>query len=341
MATDYPDLFEALMEEFHPEQTRVRAGSDFTYITTRAVMNRLDKVVGPENWEDDYQHNGKSVLCRLTLTMPDGRRVQKCGSGCNPEILVSNENAYKTKDAAKLDDESAYAEAFKRAGVKFGIGRYLYNEGLPVLTKEQENTNTSNGSRTNPVMDSVTRDTSAADVRPNALTQAVTIDPRSFLINPKEGTKEVWTWILEVAKYYRIDAAKLVAEVARKHSLSNNHSDWDAGVVARICTYLRGHAKTSQHYKGEFDIQPAPTAAPTATEPYVDPQVKKAQDEVWHWATWLANQRLGHGEVVTDPQIMSCVFTASGGKWNRPFNCHDINALDAAARNLKNASPSY
>jgi hypothetical protein len=29
------------------------------------------------------------------------------------------------------DDKSGFSDAFKRAGVKFGIGRYLYRDGVP------------------------------------------------------------------------------------------------------------------------------------------------------------------------------------------------------------------
>ena len=29
------------------------------------------------------------------------------------------------------DDKSGYSDAFKRAAVKFGVGRYLYRDGVP------------------------------------------------------------------------------------------------------------------------------------------------------------------------------------------------------------------
>lgn len=83
------------------------------YIDARCVMDRLDEVVGPENWSDSYNvlgdqtgSFGKEVVveCRLTVL-----GVTKCDVGVGE------------------DGKSAYSDAFKRAGVKCGIGRYLYS----------------------------------------------------------------------------------------------------------------------------------------------------------------------------------------------------------------------
>lgn len=84
------------------------------YIDSRAVMRRLDEVVGPANWTDDYQRvDGKTemgFLCRLTLEI-DGTKVTKV-------------------DGAEMSDfaeiKGGISDALKRAFVKFGGGRYLY-----------------------------------------------------------------------------------------------------------------------------------------------------------------------------------------------------------------------
>lgn len=84
------------------------------YITARVVMNRLDRVVGPQNWSDDYidRPNG-SVRCILSIRI-DGEWVSKSDVGNETDIE---------------GDKGAYSEAFKRAAVKWGIGRELYEEG--------------------------------------------------------------------------------------------------------------------------------------------------------------------------------------------------------------------
>ena len=72
MYQTFAELFEDLMADFHPDQIRQRSvdGQTYQYVTPRTVMNRLDKVVGPENWEDDYRVSDTgAVICELTLNL--------------------------------------------------------------------------------------------------------------------------------------------------------------------------------------------------------------------------------------------------------------------------------
>lgn len=77
------------------------------YIDARDVMERLDEVVQGE-WQDAYAPgiNG-GVECRLTI-----HDITRCDVG------VADENE---------KEKSAYSDAFKRAAVKFGVGRFLYD----------------------------------------------------------------------------------------------------------------------------------------------------------------------------------------------------------------------
>lgn len=123
--TKYPDLFNRLMEPFHPDNVRSRTGTggkNYDYLTARSVMNRLDDACGPEAWWDDYVASEKSVLCRLTIRLPDGTQVTKCDVG-----------GFAGMSDTADDEKSGYSDAFKRAAVKFGIGRYLYKEGFPIF----------------------------------------------------------------------------------------------------------------------------------------------------------------------------------------------------------------
>ena len=81
--TQFPDLFAALAAPFEPQEVRVRsqAGRQLHYITARTAMNRLDDVLGPENWWDDFTPGENSVLCRLTLRLPDGQTITKADAG--------------------------------------------------------------------------------------------------------------------------------------------------------------------------------------------------------------------------------------------------------------------
>lgn len=86
------------------------------YMDARAVMNRLDSVIGQENWSVEYRPvDGVGILCRLTVKLPDGTtRVVEDGAGYEDD-----------KMADKL--KTAISGALKRAAVVLGIGRYLYD----------------------------------------------------------------------------------------------------------------------------------------------------------------------------------------------------------------------
>lgn len=127
--TQYPDLFASLAAPFDSQEVRVRsqAGRQLHYITARTAMNRLDAVLGPENWWDDYFAGENSVLCRLTIRLPDGSTVTKVDAG-----------GYAGMPDQGDDDKAGYSDAFKRAAVKFGVGRYLYRDGVPAFVRERE-----------------------------------------------------------------------------------------------------------------------------------------------------------------------------------------------------------
>jgi hypothetical protein len=86
-------------------------GQALAYVTNRAIMNRLDEVVGPENWKNEY------------LPGPDG------GILCGLSIKIDGEWITKYDGADKTNIEAVkggLSGAMKRAAVQWGIGRYLY-----------------------------------------------------------------------------------------------------------------------------------------------------------------------------------------------------------------------
>src|SRR3954469_18948544 len=128
--TQYPDLFAALAAPFENHEVKVRAaqsGRQLHYITARTAMNRLDSVLGPENWWDEFVPLENSVICKLTLRLPDGSTVTKADAGGYAGMADSGD-----------DDKSGFSDAFKRAAAKFGIARYLYRDGVPQFVRERE-----------------------------------------------------------------------------------------------------------------------------------------------------------------------------------------------------------
>lgn len=126
--TQHPDLFAALAAPFDPSEVKVRSqnGRQLSYITARTVMNRLDDVLGPENWWDRYVPGENSVLCELTIRLADGSTLTKSDAGGYAGMADSGD-----------DDKSGYSDSFKRAAVKFGVARYLYRDGVPTFVRER------------------------------------------------------------------------------------------------------------------------------------------------------------------------------------------------------------
>ena len=121
------EIFAGLAAPFAEDEVRSRRqnGRDFQYITARMVMNRLDEVLGPENWWDDYTPIENAVVCRLTLQLPDGTILTKCDAG-----------GFTTTADTGDYEKSGFSDAFKREAVKFGVGRYLYGDGVPQTIRE-------------------------------------------------------------------------------------------------------------------------------------------------------------------------------------------------------------
>lgn len=88
-----------------------RKANVLAYITARGIMNRLDSVFGLENWRDEYEVLPTGVKCRLSV---------KIGKDW---ITKEDVAPFTSIEALK----GAFSDSLKRAGVKFGIGRYLYD----------------------------------------------------------------------------------------------------------------------------------------------------------------------------------------------------------------------
>ena len=82
------------------------------YIDARDVMDLLDRALGIQNWRDSYYRDTKgSLVCRLELRV-DSEWVAKEDMGTESQFE---------------SEKGEYSDAFKRAAVKWGIGRFLYD----------------------------------------------------------------------------------------------------------------------------------------------------------------------------------------------------------------------
>jgi len=127
-------IFNQLAAPFPPHLISWRVGATnkektkglaLAFIDARDVMRRLNEVVGPANWQNDYPHaNGKTV-CRIGIAIP--------------RPTANYEWVWKSDGAGDSDVEAekgALSDAFKRAAVRWGIGLYLYDISSPWVAIE-------------------------------------------------------------------------------------------------------------------------------------------------------------------------------------------------------------
>jgi hypothetical protein len=123
------ELFAALKAPFAADAIEWRIGQSgksgekfwakvLAYLTARAVMDRLDDVIGPANWKAEYTKaphdpKGESVLCTLSLRI-DGEWIGKADGASASEIEGT---------------KGGISDSLKRAAVCWGVGRYLYSLG--------------------------------------------------------------------------------------------------------------------------------------------------------------------------------------------------------------------
>jgi hypothetical protein len=95
------------------------------YIDARDVMDRLDTICGPANWQDRYEFHGSRTVCYLSIRIDEEWITKADGAG----------------DSDVEAEKGAISDALKRAAVKWGIGRYLYAMPTPWVPCESYDKN--------------------------------------------------------------------------------------------------------------------------------------------------------------------------------------------------------
>lgn len=113
-------------------------GQCVAYIDARDVMKLLDEVVGSENWQDDYKYVGEMLVAGIGINV-------RCLID-EPKTLSSGEQwvwKWDTGSESNMEAEKGHmSDAFKRAAVKWGVGRFLYD--FPIQYVDANEVKTSN-----------------------------------------------------------------------------------------------------------------------------------------------------------------------------------------------------
>ena len=118
------DLKKELPYKWRVQSTKYGKATCVAYIDARDCMDILDKVVGVENWQDKYYEADGKLFCAVGIFAGECW-VWKADTGTESNV---------EKEKGKSSD------AFKRACVKHGIGRFLYRLPMQILqTKKHSN----------------------------------------------------------------------------------------------------------------------------------------------------------------------------------------------------------
>jgi hypothetical protein len=133
---DVQEIFDQLSAPFPVEDIKWRVGptndrskgdgplkgQPLCYIDARCVMDRLDSVVGPDHWQCSYTPGvGTSIVCNIGIRFAH-RWIWK-GDGAGATDMEA--------------DKGTLSDAFKRAAVRWGVGRYLYDVKAPWIVLEK------------------------------------------------------------------------------------------------------------------------------------------------------------------------------------------------------------
>lgn len=137
MPMDPMELFTALCEPFLPDDISWRVGptnersrkenqplkgQPLCYVDARTVMDRLDSVCGFDGWQCNYTPGVATSIV------------------CNIGVRIAGDWIWKADGAGATDMEAekgTLSDAFKRAAVRWGVGRYLYEIKAPWFELEQ------------------------------------------------------------------------------------------------------------------------------------------------------------------------------------------------------------
>ena len=123
-------IFDELAAPFPKENIHWRAQSikkdgtaamALAYLDARDIMDRLDTVCGPQGWQAiHYDCGGGKMACKIgvLVDIPDPSKQLDM-----PQWVWKSDGAGETQIEA---EKGAFSGALKRAGVMWGIGRYLY-----------------------------------------------------------------------------------------------------------------------------------------------------------------------------------------------------------------------
>lgn len=250
------EFFKSLCAPFPPEQVRsiAKSGRTLSYITSRMLFNRLDDVAGPDGWFPTYRMNADGLTCALNIKVPvaDGEFLW---------MFKEDGGGFAGMSSDEDNEKSGYSDAVKRAGACWGIGRYLYRDGVPAYLGEQEPPPL-------PVQQPAPQrpQQQPAQQRPPQRpgTPVQRPSPQQTSRPPQQGNydnfkpptkpgKGPYAWLMNLEKVFGGGLVKRAASLAASFGMKERTDAWDEYELETVSWALIDEIKTYDNYSGQFD----------------------------------------------------------------------------------------
>ena len=119
------DLKKELPYKWRVQSTKYGKTTCVAYIDARDCMDILDEVCGPEKWQSIFYEANGLLFCKVGILCDTGREPSQPYT----EWVWKSDTGSESKVEK---DKGHVSDAFKRACVEWGIGRFLYR--LPIQT---------------------------------------------------------------------------------------------------------------------------------------------------------------------------------------------------------------
>jgi hypothetical protein len=116
---DLQDLKKEMPFKWRVQSTNQWGCTCVAYIDARDVQDLLDEVVGAANWQTKYSEHKGNLFCEIGI---------RTGETSNSMDWVWKSDCGTESQVEKQKGEAS--DAFKRAAVMWGIGRFLYSLGI-------------------------------------------------------------------------------------------------------------------------------------------------------------------------------------------------------------------
>mgnify|MGYP003627969348 FL=1 len=125
------DLKKELPFKWRVQSLKYGKATCVAYIDARDCQDLLDEVVGPENWQSIFYEENGLLFCKVGIC---------CDAKDGESEVAYHQWVWKsdTGSESKVEkDKGHVSDAFKRACVSWGIGRFLYRLKIQTLTTKQ------------------------------------------------------------------------------------------------------------------------------------------------------------------------------------------------------------